>query len=105
MADSTTPPQRPLEGLINDAKEGRLTVNFNQDVRVNAEEFAYIERDCQAFKDSIRNIQQIAKEISSDCERDLFAEEMGVRRGSGDLDLCPNLGAPFPRKGRNRHFR
>ncbi|MBF6062804.1 hypothetical protein IU500_13515 [Nocardia terpenica] len=65
MADSTTPPQRPLEGLINDAKEGRLTVNFNQDVRVDAEEFAYIERDCQAFKDSIRNIQQIAKEISS----------------------------------------
>ncbi|MBF6172610.1 hypothetical protein [Nocardia blacklockiae] len=55
---------RPLAGLINEAKEGRLTVSFNADVRLNAEEFAYMERDCQAFKDAIRSLQQIAMSIS-----------------------------------------
>ena len=55
---------RPLGSLITEAQEGGLTVNLNTDVRINAEEFFYIDRDCQAFKDFIRNQQRIAKDIS-----------------------------------------
>ncbi|WP_019930787.1 hypothetical protein [Nocardia sp. BMG111209] len=63
MTGEDASPQRPLADLIAEAKDGRLTVNFNSDMRVNAEEFAYIDRDCQAFKDSIRSLQQIAMDI------------------------------------------
>ena len=56
---------RPLESLISEAQEGRLTVNFNSNVRLNAEEFFYIDRDCQAFKDFIQDQQRIAKDLSA----------------------------------------
>ncbi|WP_019931089.1 hypothetical protein [Nocardia sp. BMG111209] len=54
----------PLADLISEAKNGHLNVSFNADMRVNAEEFAYIERDCDAFKDSIQKLMQIAKNVS-----------------------------------------
>ncbi|MQY28406.1 hypothetical protein [Nocardia aurantia] len=63
MAGEEGSPPRPLSDLIAEAREGRLTVDFDSDMRVNAEEFVYIERDCQAFKDSIRGLQQTAINI------------------------------------------
>lgn len=54
----------PLAGLISEAQDGRLTVNYNADVRLNAEEFAYIDRDCKAFKQLITTMQQTAQDIS-----------------------------------------
>ena len=57
-------PPRPLAELITEAQEGRLAVNFSADVRLNAEEFFYIDRDCNAFKEFIQGIQQTAKDIS-----------------------------------------
>ncbi|CCF65367.1 hypothetical protein [Nocardia cyriacigeorgica] len=63
MSDNDTPPIT-LAGLITEANEGRLSVRVSQDVRVDAEEFVYIDRDCQSFKDLIRILQRTATEIS-----------------------------------------
>ncbi|NEW30635.1 hypothetical protein [Nocardia cyriacigeorgica] len=62
MSDETTP--GPFSGLITEATEGRLSTQLNGDVRVNAEEFVYIDRDCQAFKDLIVDLQEIARTVS-----------------------------------------
>ncbi|MBF6437877.1 hypothetical protein [Nocardia cyriacigeorgica] len=66
MSDDAPP--RPLEGLLTEVREGRLSVNFGAGapdaVRVNAEEFVYIDRDCEGFKLTIQELQSIAKEIS-----------------------------------------
>ncbi|NEW50978.1 hypothetical protein GV794_08645 [Nocardia cyriacigeorgica] len=58
-------PSGPFTGMITDAAEGRLSVQLNGDIRVNAEEFVYIDRDCTAFKDLIRELQTIAEEVSN----------------------------------------
>ncbi|NEW40810.1 hypothetical protein [Nocardia cyriacigeorgica] len=63
MNENDTSPNT-LAGLITEANEGRLSVRVSQDVRVDAEEFISIERDCQAFKDLIRDLQRTAVEIS-----------------------------------------
>ncbi|MFI6778761.1 hypothetical protein [Nocardia sp. NPDC050412] len=63
-SDTTTPSAGPLASAIKDAQDGKLTVSFSNEVRVNADEFVYIERDCQAFKDEIRALQAIAKSIA-----------------------------------------
>ncbi|MEV6138792.1 hypothetical protein AB0L63_22555 [Nocardia sp. NPDC051990] len=63
--DTTTPSSAgPLASAIKDAQDGKLTVSFSNEVRVNADEFVYIERDCEAFKEEIRNLQRIAEKIS-----------------------------------------
>ncbi|MQY29791.1 hypothetical protein [Nocardia aurantia] len=64
MSDDATP-GGPLAELIADAQKGLLSVHLSDDVRVNAEEFAYIERDCEAFKTEIRRLQTIATNISN----------------------------------------
>ncbi|WP_327097224.1 hypothetical protein OIE68_46485 [Nocardia vinacea] len=64
-AESTTPSSAgPLASAIKDAQDGKLTVSFSNEVRVNADEFVYIERDCEAFKEEIRYLQRIAENIS-----------------------------------------
>ncbi|MGM7644156.1 hypothetical protein ACSVDM_04585 [Nocardia sp. JW2] len=55
----------PLGSLIEQAKNGGLTVGFSDNIVVNAEEFAYIERDCEAFKVKIRELQDAALQISN----------------------------------------
>ncbi|MCX4092582.1 hypothetical protein [Nocardia sp. alder85J] len=65
MGQPEKPPQSALADLIAAAEEGRLTVGFNSDMRINAEEFAYLERDCRAFKESIQNLQRVAGEIAA----------------------------------------
>ncbi|AVH22286.1 hypothetical protein [Nocardia cyriacigeorgica] len=62
MSDETMP--GPFAGLITEATEGRLSTHLSGDMRVNAEEFVYIDRDCQAFKDLIVDLQEIARTIS-----------------------------------------
>ena len=66
MADDSKPstPTGPLASLITEAQNGSLSVSFSPDVVVNADEFAYIERDCKAFKEEINKLQGIAKSIS-----------------------------------------
>ncbi|MFD3706255.1 hypothetical protein ACFWUP_24200 [Nocardia sp. NPDC058658] len=57
--------ERPMQGLIDAAKEGQLSVSFSDDLYVNVEEFVYIERDCQAMKDQIQEYQGIAESIAN----------------------------------------
>ncbi|MGW0178655.1 hypothetical protein [Nocardia sp. NPDC003345] len=61
MADENT---RPMQGMIDAAGDGRLSVSFNSDVRMNAEEFVYIDRDCEAMKLKIQELQNIAEGIA-----------------------------------------
>ncbi|MGY0503335.1 hypothetical protein ACWZHB_33020 [Nocardia sp. FBN12] len=56
---------KPMQGLIDAAKNGQLTVSFSDDLYVNVEEFVYIERDCQAMKDQIKMYQGVAQDISN----------------------------------------
>lgn len=62
------PPPRPLEGLLTQARDGQLSVHLGEGapdaVRANAEEFVYIERDCEGFKLLIRELQRKAVDIS-----------------------------------------
>ncbi|MFX0578016.1 hypothetical protein [Nocardia nepalensis] len=63
--ESTTPSSAgPLASAIKDAQDGKLTVSFSNEVRVNADEFVYIERDCEAFKAEIQALQTTAQRIS-----------------------------------------
>ncbi len=69
MADNNTPaPTGPLASLITEARNGNLSVSFGQGVKkdfvLNADEFAYIERDCQAFKKEIAALQGITQSIA-----------------------------------------
>ncbi|MCX4097099.1 hypothetical protein [Nocardia sp. alder85J] len=59
------PQATPLAKLISEAQDGRLNVTLSDDVRSNAEEFAFIERDCEAFKHEIQKLQRIATNIST----------------------------------------
>ncbi|MEV3964349.1 hypothetical protein AB0M34_26255 [Nocardia sp. NPDC050193] len=61
MADKE---KRPMQDVIDAANGSQLSVSFNDDVRVNAEEFVYIDRDCQAMKDTIRELQRTARLVS-----------------------------------------
>jgi hypothetical protein len=67
MSEDAVP--RPLGDLLTEAREGRLSVNLGAGspdaVRVNAEEFVYMERDCEGFKLLIQELQRIAREIHS----------------------------------------
>lgn len=62
MADEEKP--RPFQTQIDAATEGELSMSFSSDIRMNAEEFVYIDRDCQAMKDKIGELQRIAERIS-----------------------------------------
>ncbi|MFD4432017.1 hypothetical protein [Nocardia sp. NPDC058497] len=55
----------PLENIIQEAQNGDLSVSFSTDVRVNADEFVYMERDCEAFLDEIENLQRQAMAIAN----------------------------------------
>lgn len=55
----------PLENLIQEAKNGGLSMSFSTDVRVNADEFVYMERDCEAFLDEIEKLQRRAAAIAT----------------------------------------
>jgi len=55
---------KPMQALIDNAKSGQLSMSFNDNVYVNVEEFVYIDRDCQAMKDKIRQLQALADGIS-----------------------------------------
>ncbi|WP_216914409.1 hypothetical protein [Nocardia noduli] len=56
--------EKPMQALIDTAKSGQLSMSFSNNVFVNADEFVYIDRDCQAMKDEIRQLQRMAEVIS-----------------------------------------
>ncbi|MEU0876503.1 hypothetical protein [Nocardia brasiliensis] len=52
MSDSSTEVPRPMSNILTEAREGRLAIELK------AEDFVYIDRDCEYFKDVIQKIQR-----------------------------------------------
>lgn len=88
MADTT-----PLASLIEQAKNGNLTVGFAENIVVNADEFAYIERDCEAFKTAIQELQRTAKQISD-------RENWGLGESTDRLNSAQTLVGRFRGKAK-----
>ena len=93
MADDSKPatPTGPLASLITEAQNGHLSVSFSPDVVVNADEFAYIERDCKAFKAELIKLQQAAQYISDQ-------ENWGLGEGEDRLISAKTLVPRFRSK-------
>lgn len=96
MSEETPP--RPLEGLLTAAREGQLSVNLGagastDSVRMNAEEFVYIERDCEGFKLLIQELQITAEEIWK-------RERWDIGEGSDDLHSAKTLVNRFRHKAK-----
>lgn len=75
--DSDTSEQRPVTGLIDQAKAGNLSI------RMDLDKFVYIDRDCTYFKTHIRNIQTVIRTISQQQHWGLGEDHVA----KGDLDL------------------
>ncbi|MEU4312872.1 hypothetical protein [Nocardia sp. NPDC024068] len=90
--------QRPLDELLTEAREGRLSVNLGSgspdSVRVNAEEFVYMERDCEGFKLLIRALQRLARDIYN-------RERWDLGEGAGNLPSAQTLVGRFRTKAQN----
>ncbi|WP_454196145.1 hypothetical protein [Nocardia sp. Marseille-Q1738] len=56
MSDDNTP--RPMANMISAAREGQLAVEMK------AEDFIYLDRDCNFFKEAIRNIQTTVADVA-----------------------------------------
>lgn len=84
---------RPMQDLIDAASDGQLSVKLNNNVYVNAEEFVYIERDCQEMKDRIKEYQRTATNIS---ERDIW----GLGEKSDWIKSAPILVGRFRTKAK-----
>lgn len=55
---SDDPPPRPMANMLTAANEGQISV------QMTPEDFIYLDRDCQHFKDQIERIQILADQIS-----------------------------------------
>ncbi|MFC6009465.1 hypothetical protein [Nocardia lasii] len=84
--------ERPLQDLLSEVQEGRLTMRFGGTVRVDAEEFVYIERECETFKLLIRELQSVATDIS---EREVW----GLGEAVAELVSAQTLVRRFREKG------
>ncbi|MFI5537784.1 hypothetical protein ACIA5H_15470 [Nocardia sp. NPDC051900] len=58
MSDDNPSQTRPMANMLAAAREGQLSV------AMKAEDFIYIDRDCNYFKDAIRRIQVVMNEVS-----------------------------------------
>ncbi|MFR9751091.1 hypothetical protein ACL02S_08645 [Nocardia sp. 004] len=88
---------KPLQDLLTEAQEGRLSVRFGgtgpDTVRVDVEEFVAIERDCESFKNLIRELQRVADEIAD-------REVWGLGENTEELTSAQTLVRRFREKAR-----
>ncbi|WP_040834150.1 hypothetical protein [Nocardia brevicatena] len=84
-----TPPRRSLTNLITEAREGRLGL------RIEPEEFVYIDRDCERFKTLIRLMQREAEAISN-----IEAAQWGIGADNPRLTSAQILVQRFREKGK-----
>lgn len=83
------PPPGPLTNLISAAREGSLRL------RIEPEEFVYIDRDCQRFKTLIRTMQTEAEDISN-----IEAGQWGIGADNPRLSSAQMLVQRFREKGK-----
>ncbi|MGW4324536.1 hypothetical protein ACWEKR_01450 [Nocardia sp. NPDC004573] len=87
MGDDSTQPLRPMANVLNAAREGQLGI------QMSAEDFIYIDRDCEYFKIAIRSIQRSMDFVSRQ-------PHWGLGEGNGDLISAGTLVDRFKEKAR-----
>lgn len=87
MAEDTAP--RPIANLITEAREGRLQL------RIEPEDFVYIDRDCERFKRLIRTMQGEAEAISQ-----IEKQQWGIGADNAILTSAQTLVDRFRTKGK-----
>ncbi|MGW4717475.1 hypothetical protein [Nocardia sp. NPDC004260] len=87
MGDDSTQPPRPMANILNAAQEGQLGI------QMSAEDFIYIDRDCEYFKIAIRSIQRSMDFISRQ-------DHWGLGEGDGDMVSAQTLVDRFKKKAR-----
>ncbi|MEU2088440.1 hypothetical protein ACWDSF_18415 [Nocardia beijingensis] len=87
MGDDSTQPLRPMANVLNAAREGQLGI------QMSAEDFIYIDRDCEYFKTAIRSIQRHMDFVSRQ-------PHWGLGEGDGNLVSAQTLVDRFREKAR-----
>lgn len=83
---------RPMANILSAAQEGQLSM------QMSAEDFIYIDRDCEYFKIAIRKIQASMDLISGQ-------EHWGLGEGNGDMVSAQTLVDRFKKKARGAEDR
>ncbi|WP_228829071.1 hypothetical protein [Nocardia beijingensis] len=92
MGDDNAQPSRPMANILSAAREGQLGM------QMSAEEFIYIDRDCEYFKDAIRTIQRLMELVSQQ-------EHWGLGEGNGEMVSAQTLVDRFKKKARGAEDR
>ncbi|WP_280411242.1 hypothetical protein [Nocardia asiatica] len=87
MGDDSEQPPRPMRNILNAAHEGQLGI------KMSAEDFIYIDRDCEFFKDAIQKIQRSMDFVSGQTR-------WGLGEGNGDMVSASTLVTRFREKAR-----
>ncbi|WP_406280402.1 hypothetical protein OH799_14145 [Nocardia sp. NBC_00881] len=87
MGDDKAPPARPMANVINAVRDGQVNIEMTP------EDFIYIDRDCEYFKDSIRQIQRSMDIVSQQ-------EHWGLGESNGDMVSASTLVGRFKKKAR-----
>ncbi|WP_280244264.1 hypothetical protein [Nocardia abscessus] len=87
MGDDSEQPPRPMRNILNAAQEGQLGI------KMSAEDFIYIDRDCEYFKDGIQKIQRSMDFVSGQTR-------WGLGEGNGDMVSASTLVDRFREKAR-----
>ncbi|MEU1994671.1 hypothetical protein ABZ511_09500 [Nocardia gamkensis] len=87
MGDDSTQSLRPMTNVLNAAREGQLGI------QMSAEDFVYIDRDCEYFKIAIRSIQRSMDFVSRQ-------PHWGLGEGNDDLVSGKTLVDRFKEKAR-----
>ncbi|RBO86877.1 hypothetical protein [Nocardia puris] len=87
MSDNDTP--SPLANLITEAREGRLGL------RIEPEDFVYIDRDCTRFLELIENMQREAEDIAN-----IEASQWGIGADVPMLTSAQTLVSRFKEKAK-----
>ncbi|BDT96786.1 hypothetical protein IFM12275_67620 [Nocardia sputorum] len=87
MGDDSAGPPRPMGNILNAMREGQLGI------QMSAEDFIYIDRDCEYFKSAIQKIQRSMDSVSRQ-------SRWGLGEGNGDLISAGTLVDRFKKKAR-----
>ncbi|WP_236566604.1 hypothetical protein [Nocardia sp. CY41] len=87
MGDDSAQPPRPMANILSAANEGQLGIHMS------AEDFIYIDRDCEYFKNAIQKIQRSMDFVSQQ-------SHWGLGERDGDMVSAQTLVDRFKKKAR-----
>ncbi|WP_327119800.1 hypothetical protein OHB12_14545 [Nocardia sp. NBC_01730] len=92
MGDDKAQPPRPMANMLAAAREGQLGI------QMMPEDFIYIDRDCEYFKDVIQKIQRSMDVVSQQ-------EHWGVGEGNNEMISARTIVDRFRKKARGAEDR